>query len=120
MLDGFLALRWGDFAFFSLDSAERDRERDFAFLEPAGRDRERDFAFTDPAFSTERDRERDFAFLEPPYEYETKHKPFDILAGSDELRNQLTAQHALKDLAASWEKGCEEFQDRKNSYALYA
>jgi len=60
-----------------------------------------------------------FKWRDPPYEYEHEKMPFDILAGSPELRNQIEAQVPLEEIVASWKPGEEEFAEIRRGYLLY-
>ena len=51
----------------------------------------------------------EFAFKPPPYEYETIKMPFDILAGSTELRTQLQSNAGLNTILESWQADHEKF-----------
>lgn len=57
---------------------------------------------------------------EPPYEYERDRFPFDVIAGTRTLREQLTEQIPLADIAASWQPGLTEFAEQRRPYLLYA
>jgi hypothetical protein len=43
-----------------------------------------------------------FAWREPPYEYEHEKQPFDILAGSAELREQIERDVPIGEIDRSW------------------
>ncbi len=60
-----------------------------------------------------------FTWRNPPYEYEHEKMPFDILAGSPELRRQIEAQVPLQEIVASWKQGEEEFAEVRRPYLLY-
>ena len=53
---------------------------------------------------------RKFEWRQPPYEYEHEKLPFDILAGSSELREQIEAGVSLAAIASSWRDGHERFE----------
>ena len=61
----------------------------------------------------------DFAWRPPPYEYEHDKLPFDILAGSSELREQLQAGLTARQIAESWQAGIEAFQKARARFLLY-
>jgi|WetSurMetagenome_2_1015567.scaffolds.fasta_scaffold00249_20 uncharacterized protein YbbC (DUF1343 family) len=50
-----------------------------------------------------------FAFKEPPYEYDEIHKPFDILAGNESLRNALESGGDLVTERESWRQSRARF-----------
>jgi uncharacterized protein YbbC (DUF1343 family) len=60
-----------------------------------------------------------FAWRPPPYEYEHDKLPFDILAGSNVLREQIEAQVPLEDITTGWSADMEEFRKVRQSYLLY-
>ena len=60
-----------------------------------------------------------FRWREPPYEYEHTLLPIDILAGSAELRQQIEAGAAARDIARSWEPETTGFTDLRQRYLLY-
>jgi uncharacterized protein YbbC (DUF1343 family) len=69
------------------------------------------------AFRAE-DRER-FAWRDPPYEYEHVKLPFDILAGSSELRAQIEQEQPIDEIGRSWEAAVASFNDLRRPYLLY-
>ncbi len=60
-----------------------------------------------------------FAWREPPYEYEHEKLPFDILAGSSELREQLEAGEEPESIARSWEASVRDFERVRAKFLLY-
>jgi uncharacterized protein YbbC (DUF1343 family) len=60
-----------------------------------------------------------FRWREPPYEYERIKLPFDILAGSAELRQQIEAGVPPNEIARSWEPGVAEFERLRIKFLLY-
>jgi uncharacterized protein YbbC (DUF1343 family) len=60
-----------------------------------------------------------FAWRQPPYEYEKEKLPFDILAGSDALRQQIENDMAPQDIAASWHDDEAAFRKLREKYLLY-
>jgi len=65
------------------------------------------------------DRDR-FTWRDPPYEYELERNPFDVLAGSPTLREQLEGGVASDEIARSWEAGVKEFQAIRKRFLLYS
>lgn len=61
-----------------------------------------------------------FRWREPPYEYERVKLPFDILAGSSELREQIEAGVHAKEIARSWEPGVSEFMTLRSRFLMYS
>jgi uncharacterized protein YbbC (DUF1343 family) len=60
-----------------------------------------------------------FAWRLPPYEYEREKLPFDILAGSSTLREQIEAGVDAHEIARSWEKEVAAFQEIRKLFLLY-
>ncbi|MGI8691087.1 MAG: exo-beta-N-acetylmuramidase NamZ family protein [Thermomicrobiales bacterium] len=56
---------------------------------------------------------------EPPYEYVHDRLPFDVIAGTQTLREQLTEQAPLTDIAADWEPGLAAFAEQRRPYLRY-
>jgi uncharacterized protein YbbC (DUF1343 family) len=61
----------------------------------------------------------DFQFKMPPYEYETEKMPFDILAGSSDLRRMLEHHGDITGLPAMWEKDLHGFKQLFKEIAHY-
>jgi uncharacterized protein YbbC (DUF1343 family) len=62
---------------------------------------------------------RQFKWRDPPYEYEHEKLPFDILAGSSELREQIEDGMSSRDIAKSWEAPIKEFDKLRKKFLLY-
>src|SRR3990167_3401577 len=60
-----------------------------------------------------------FAWRDPPYEYEHEKRPFDILAGTSELREQIERGVSAREIARSWEEGVSEFARLRERFLLY-
>lgn len=60
-----------------------------------------------------------FAWRDPPYEYEHDRLPFDILAGSSELRQQIEHGVPARAIARSWEDAVREFNRIRDRFLLY-
>jgi uncharacterized protein YbbC (DUF1343 family) len=54
----------------------------------------------------------------PPYEYEQNRLPFDIIAGSDELRRLIETDAPLGEIVDSWRKGENDFRSRRRRFLL--
>ena len=61
----------------------------------------------------------EFAWRPPPYEYEHDKLPFDILAGSSELREQIQAGVPAREIAKSWQAGIDRFAPLRSRFLLY-
>ena len=60
-----------------------------------------------------------FEWRQPPYEYEKEKLPFDILAGSSELRQQIEAGIPARTIYYSWQDGHDRFARKREPYLLY-
>jgi uncharacterized protein YbbC (DUF1343 family) len=60
-----------------------------------------------------------FQWRQPPYEYETEKLPFDILAGSSQLREQIEAGVPPETIQLSWQDGLDAFDRDRKPYLLY-
>ncbi|MCX7726333.1 MAG: DUF1343 domain-containing protein [Chitinispirillaceae bacterium] len=61
----------------------------------------------------------EFSFKSPPYEYEFVKLPIDILAGSDELREQIYENLSPFDAAEEWKSKYKDFLDVFRSVSHY-
>jgi len=52
-------------------------------------------------------------------EYETRKLPFDILAGSSELREHIEAGVTAEEIARSWEPSVGEFARLRERFLIY-
>lgn len=60
-----------------------------------------------------------FKWQMPPYEYVYDRMPFDVIAGTTTLREQIEGGASLADIAASWQAGEKDFAERRKPYLLY-
>jgi uncharacterized protein YbbC (DUF1343 family) len=60
-----------------------------------------------------------FAFIDSPYEYDTKHMPFDILSGDSVLREAIADNKDLGPIRESWRKSYGPFLEIMKDIALY-
>jgi len=60
-----------------------------------------------------------FKWKDPTYEYELEKNPFDVLAGSSGLREQLESGVSARDIARSWEAPVAEFMKVRERFLLY-
>src|SRR5262245_30122349 len=67
-----------------------------------------------------RDADSGFKWRDPPYEYERLKLPFDILAGSSELREQIEAGVDAREIARSWEAGVSAFERLRARFLIYS
>jgi uncharacterized protein YbbC (DUF1343 family) len=61
-----------------------------------------------------------FTWRQPPYEYEHEKLPWDILAGSSELRQQIEANVPAEEIARSWSPAVAEFEAVRRRCLLYS
>jgi uncharacterized protein YbbC (DUF1343 family) len=61
----------------------------------------------------------DFAWKEPPYEYVFDKRPFDIIAGSDSLRELIATGTAVPDIEIGWQAGLKRFFETRRPYLIY-
>jgi uncharacterized protein YbbC (DUF1343 family) len=60
-----------------------------------------------------------FQWRQPPYEYELTKLPFDILAGSSELRTQVESGVPVEAISESWMPALERFRAARKPFLLY-
>jgi uncharacterized protein YbbC (DUF1343 family) len=61
-----------------------------------------------------------FRWRDPPYEYEHEKLPFDILAGSSSLREQIEAGVPAEAIARSWEPEVAAFEAVRQTFVSYS
>jgi uncharacterized protein YbbC (DUF1343 family) len=62
---------------------------------------------------------QEFQWQEPPYEYVFDRLPFDVIAGTTELRRQIEGGSSIEEIAKFWEEGENDFSARRAPYLLY-
>jgi uncharacterized protein YbbC (DUF1343 family) len=60
-----------------------------------------------------------FEWKQPPYEYVFDKQPFDVIAGSALVREQIVVGTPLEEIAAGWREGIEAFKARRAASLLY-
>jgi uncharacterized protein YbbC (DUF1343 family) len=60
-----------------------------------------------------------FRWKEPPYEYEFEKNPFDVIAGTNRLREQIEAGDSIETIRNSWRESLEEFLRLRENFLLY-
>lgn len=60
-----------------------------------------------------------FAWKPPPYEYVYDKLPFDVIAGSARLREQVEAGASVADIEESWREALDRFGALRKRYLLY-
>ncbi|MCU1267756.1 MAG: yzbB [Acidobacteria bacterium] len=61
----------------------------------------------------------EFRWKEPPYEYVCDRNPFDVIAGTNQLREAFERGDALETIEESWRAPLEEFKKIREPYLLY-
>lgn len=62
----------------------------------------------------------DFRWKNPPYEYVYDRNPFDVIAGTDELRKAFERGDSLESIQASWQTPIADFKKVRDQYLLYS
>lgn len=57
---------------------------------------------------------------DPPYEFETKHRPFDLLAGDPRIREGIDRGDTPEELEELWGPELERWRDRREDALIYA
>ncbi|MGH9971791.1 MAG: exo-beta-N-acetylmuramidase NamZ domain-containing protein [Pyrinomonadaceae bacterium] len=60
-----------------------------------------------------------FRWKDPPYEYVYDRSPFDVIAGTEKLREAIEQGTPLDAIQASWQAPLEEFRKVRQQYLLY-
>ncbi len=61
----------------------------------------------------------DFLWKDPPYEYEYDRNPFDLIAGTSEVRTAIERGDDLASIQASWQRPLAEFEALRERFLLY-
>jgi uncharacterized protein YbbC (DUF1343 family) len=61
----------------------------------------------------------EFRWKEPPYEYELERLPFDVIAGTRQLRKQIEGRVSLLEIANSWQTDEATFRQQRAEFLLY-
>jgi len=61
----------------------------------------------------------DFKWQTPPYEYVYDRLPFDVIAGTTKLREQIEGGISVVEIADSWREGEKTFAEQRGPYLLY-
>ena len=68
------------------------------------------------AFDMYRD---EFRWKDPPYEYEYDRNPFDLIAGTDKVREGIEMGMGLEEIESSWLPGLADFRRLRSRFLLY-
>jgi uncharacterized protein YbbC (DUF1343 family) len=60
-----------------------------------------------------------FRWKEPPYEYVYDKRPFDVIAGTDSVREALERGDSLETIEGTWEEGLKTFEKVRENHLLY-
>jgi len=61
----------------------------------------------------------DFRWKDPPYEYEFERNPFDVIAGTTQMRAQIERGDSLDSMVESWQPALGDFNRVRREYLLY-
>ena len=61
----------------------------------------------------------EFKWKNPPYEYVYDRNPFDVIAGTEKIRNMIENGSSVKDIKLSWQKDVEDLENLREQYFLY-
>jgi uncharacterized protein YbbC (DUF1343 family) len=61
----------------------------------------------------------EFEWQAPPYEYEFDRVPFDVIAGTLQLRQQIEQGASIDAIADSWKEDEKAFKEMREQYLLY-
>jgi uncharacterized protein YbbC (DUF1343 family) len=62
---------------------------------------------------------QDFKWKNPPYEYVYDKNPFDVICGTNKIREALEQGSSLQAIVSSWQKPLEVFREVRSRYLLY-
>jgi len=62
---------------------------------------------------------KDFRWKEPPYEYVYDKKPFDVIAGTNALREDIEREATLDEIRESWQEPLMQFMKVRTAYLCY-
>jgi len=62
----------------------------------------------------------DFRWKEPPYEYVYDRNPFDVIAGTNEMREAFERGDSLDDIQRSWQTALVDFKEIREKYLIYS
>ncbi|MFV0389877.1 MAG: exo-beta-N-acetylmuramidase NamZ domain-containing protein [Pyrinomonadaceae bacterium] len=61
----------------------------------------------------------DFKWKQPPYEYEYDRNPFDVIAGTTDLREAFEKGMSIEEIRLSWQNDTETFLETRAPYLIY-
>lgn len=60
-----------------------------------------------------------FKWKTPPYEYVFDRNPFDVIAGTNKLRESFVSGQSLDEIKITWKKRVDEFRNIRRKYLMY-
>jgi uncharacterized protein YbbC (DUF1343 family) len=60
-----------------------------------------------------------FRWKEPPYEYVYDKNPFDVIAGTGQLRAAIERRDSLENMTRAWAVKLADFMDTRQRFLLY-
>jgi uncharacterized protein YbbC (DUF1343 family) len=60
-----------------------------------------------------------FQWKQDAYEYEFDKNPFDVISGTDKIRNAIEAGASMTEIAQGWDEGLGVFRELSKKYLLY-
>jgi uncharacterized protein YbbC (DUF1343 family) len=61
----------------------------------------------------------EFRWKEPPYEYVFDKNPFDVISGTNKIREAIEGGAELDSITGGWETAASEFEELREPYLLY-
>ncbi len=61
----------------------------------------------------------EFKWKNPPYEYVFDRNPFDVIAGTNKIRNLIENGNSMEDIKLSWQEDVKDFKKLREKYLLY-
>lgn len=61
----------------------------------------------------------EFGWKQPPYEYVYDKLPFDVIAGTTTVREQIVSGTPLAEIEAGWAEGIRGFEEQRRRFLLY-
>lgn len=61
----------------------------------------------------------EFFWKEPPYEYVFDKNPFDVIAGTNKIREAIEQRVDLASITDGWKAGLTKFEEQRTPYLLY-
>ena len=61
----------------------------------------------------------EFRWKEPPYEYVFDKNPFDVISGTNKIREAIERGAELREITNGWETPAAEFEELRGPYLLY-